>query len=98
MVPMKRIMKILLVVMMFLSFFGCRKKEEKRYPERDIDLPGELHSGNDEYLVVHSNRKDAHTQIDCGGYSLYLDTLGLLSELLSSFVPSHYQTVILIRK
>ena len=38
MVPMKRIMKILLVVMMFLSFFGCRKKEENRYPDRDVDL------------------------------------------------------------
>ena len=57
-----------------------------------------LHSGDKEYLVVHCNGKDAHTEIDAAGYSLYLDTLNLLSDPLSSFVPAHYQTVILIRK
>ena len=57
-----------------------------------------LHSGNQEYLVIHCNGKDAHTEIDASGYSLYLDTLHLLNEPLKAFVPSHYQTVILIRK
>ncbi len=57
-----------------------------------------LHSGNEEYLVIHFNGKDAHTEIDCTGYDLYLDTLNVLEEPISSFVPSHYQTVILIKK
>ncbi len=53
MVPMKKIMKILLVVMMFLSFFGCRKKEEQRYPERNIDLPDELPSFDEDAIAIH---------------------------------------------
>ncbi len=57
-----------------------------------------LHSGKEDYLVVHCNGKDASTPIGCEGYGLYLDTLNILEEPLSSFVPEHYQTVILVRK
>ena len=56
----------------------------------------ELRDGKSEYLVVHRNGKDSAYSVDASGYSsICLDTLGILNEPLSSFVPEPYQTVIL---
>ena len=56
-----------------------------------------LHDSQHDYLVVHRNGANASYSVDPSGYSLYLDTLNLLSDPLTAFVPEAYQTVILVK-
>ena len=52
-------------------------------------------SNNKEYMIIHSNGVGTKSAIDTTGYSLVLDTLGLITEIGESITPEKYQTIIL---
>ena len=53
----KKMLGLLMVLVIFFSFFGCGPKGPA-YPERDIDLPTELKTMQEDSIQIHYQRDD----------------------------------------
>ena len=65
--------------------------------ERDSGacLVAKFSSGGKQYMVIYANGKGECSAIDATGYTVVLDTLGILSGKTGSITPQKYQTLIL---